>query len=114
MNKPVHQKIEIIKKYYVWIQFIYLIFILTNFMRSMDVNVTYRFSIWDSLLTYGTIIFISFLESLVISLLLFALYLAIYYLFRLDSQYVIRRFLILGFFVSWVNLFLTVVSKPLF
>jgi len=114
MNPILRSKIVTIKTIYSWILFIYMVFILTNFVTSFDVIGSYRFSLWDLLMTYGTIMLISVLEAGIVTLILFTCYSIIQYIFRFDAQYIICRLLIFSFFVSWINLLLTVIAKPLF
>lgn len=103
-----------LKTNFIWVAFILLVFILTNAFSSLALIQSYRLGLADMVLTYGFIIFVGLLEGLLFSLALTGLFFLLRFLFKSAADELMRRVLIFGLLIAWVNLLLTIFLRPLF
>ncbi len=92
------------KTFYAWLFFCNCILILTNFMGSITKTVEYRLFILDVLLTYGLLIFVSFLEMAILAVLMVLVEVLLERAFRKSLILVFRATLVALFVVTWVML----------
>jgi hypothetical protein len=105
--------VQITRTYYVWIAYIFLIFLLTNAISSLDLIKSYRFT-FDMLLTYGFLTFLINLESLASAAFIAVVHISLKKLLNFDISPIVRILLICGLGITVLNLLLMVFNKAIF
>ena len=106
--------LPILKRYFTWLAFTSVLFILTHVFSALNLIQAYRFRFLDIFFTYGFLVFLGFLESAFLALLITALHWGIQKLFHKDPAPVFRLLVIAWFSLSWINLVLALFNKSLF
>lgn len=94
-------------KYFVWLVFILMVFLLTNFFSSLDLINAYGVPALDILLTFGFLGFLLMLEALASALLLAAIQLLLEKFLAANLSMIFTAIILVSLALVWVNLFLT-------
>jgi len=111
-KNTVSDSFKLIKTYYSWLAFASIIFILTHAISSLDIARAYRFQVLDVILTFGFLLFIGMVEIIIPTLLIVILHLAIQQIFKKNPSPIFRLFILAWFAISWLNLLLLILNKP--
>jgi hypothetical protein len=104
------------KLYYSWIAFTAFLFILTNFLSSLEL-ILIHIRNYDSagiLLTIGFILFIGLLETIPAVFIMAALESLIQRIIKKDPAPVFRLLILAWFTLSWLNMAVAIFRKSLF
>jgi hypothetical protein len=94
-------------KYFVWVFFILVIFLLTNLFSSLDLINAYGIPLLDVLLTFGFLGFLFMLEAVVSAILLAVLQTLLEKFLAKKMSSVFTALILVFLVLEWVNLFLT-------
>lgn len=94
-------------KYFVWVFFILMIFLLTNLFSSLDLINAYGIPVLDVILTFGFLGFLLMLEAMASAILLAAIRLALEKFLAVDLSSIFTAIILVFLILEWVNLFLT-------
>jgi len=98
-------------KYFNWIAFIFVIFLLTNLVSSLSLIDAYGIPALDVFITYGSMGLLYLLEASAVTLVLVLLQLLLEKLISVDPSPFIKALIIATLMVEWVNLLMTVFNK---
>jgi hypothetical protein len=104
------------KLYFSWIAFTAFLFILTNFLSSLELILIYirDYDLAGILLTIGFTFFIGLLETIPAVFILAVLKTGIQTLINKDPAPVIRLLVLAWFALSWLNMAIAIFRKSLF
>lgn len=94
-------------KYFVWVFFILMIFLLTNLFSSLDLINAYGIPVLDVLLTFGFLGFLLMLEALASAILLAAIRLTLEKFLAANLSSIFTAIILVLLILEWVNLLLT-------
>jgi hypothetical protein len=94
-------------KYFVWVVFILMLFLLTNLFSSLDLINAYGIPVLDILLTFGFLGFLFMLEALASAILLAAIQLLLERFLAANLSSVFTAIILFFLVLEWINLFLT-------
>jgi hypothetical protein len=101
-------------KYFTWLGFTSALFILTHAFSALNLIQAYRFGVLDIFFTFGFLILVGFVETVLLTLIVTGLHLGIQKYFRADPSAVFRLLVLAWFGLSWLNLLLALFNRSLF